>query len=79
MLVLNQSLSDKAVEQDVDEEIDRFNAYFKSLQKDGTGLSNPERAAIKTFCAYLLGLGPNNPRSNPPPTERDPNASTNRS
>lgn len=49
-------------EQAVDEELDAFDAYFQTLQEDHIGLSGPERAVIKTFCAYLLGIGPKNPR-----------------
>lgn len=47
----------------VDVELDQFNEYFKGLQADRIGLTGPERAIIKTFCAYLLGLGDGNPRS----------------
>lgn len=67
MLSLEVAASDNAgAEREVDAEIDRFDAYFKTLQDDGMGLTGPERAAIKTFCAYLLGIGPGNPRAATP-------------
>lgn len=46
----------------VEAEIMEFNEYFKSLQADKMGMTGPEMMAIKSFCAYLLGYGPNNPR-----------------
>lgn len=49
-------------EKEVEEEIENFSSYIKTLHEDGLGLSKPERALIKTFCAYLLGMGPENPR-----------------
>jgi hypothetical protein len=53
----------KGLEQEVDSAISEFDAYFRNIQSDGIGLSNPERCIIKTFCAYFLGLGPNNPHA----------------
>lgn len=55
--------SDADAEKEVDEEIAQFDAYFRTLQSDRIGLTGPERAIIKTFCAYLLGIGDGNPRS----------------
>lgn len=63
--------SNADAEREVNEEIDRFDAYFRTLQADRTGLTGPERAAIKTFCAYLLGIGPNNPRAASPEGKTD--------
>ena len=72
-----------AVEQDVDEAINEFNGYFRRVQEDSLGeglsLSGPEVAIIKTFCAYFLGLGPDNPRAVTPPTKRSPDAPANHS
>lgn len=74
-LACDNNFTDKSCEEDVDEEILRFEAYFRTIQSDGIGLTGPEVAIIKTFCAYLLGLGPNNPRNtNPPPTQRSEHA-----
>jgi hypothetical protein len=42
------------VEQDVDEDIRQFNEWFQTLGNDP--LSRPERAIIKTYLAYKLGL-----------------------
>ncbi len=49
------------VEREVDEAITEFDEYFKDIQGSGGSLTPYERAAIKTFCAFKLGLGPNNP------------------
>lgn len=38
-----------------------FDEYFTSLQPDRVGLCMAERQVLSTFCAYLLGYGPNNP------------------
>lgn len=73
------AMSDADAEVAVDEELGRFDAYFRAIQKDHIGLSGPERAIIKTFCAYLLGIGPNNPREHATPTERENDATKNRS
>jgi hypothetical protein len=73
------AMSDADAERAVDEELDDFDAYFRTLQKDRIGLSGPERAIIKTFCAYLLGIGPNNPRNPSTSTERKNDAPKNRS
>lgn len=51
------------VEEAVDAEISSFDAYFRTLQTDGIGTTGPERAILKTFCAYLSGIGPRNPRA----------------
>lgn len=53
--------------EELEEELDQFDQYFQSLQSDRVGLSKPERAIIRTFCAYLLGHGANNPRNAPTP------------
>jgi hypothetical protein len=53
-------------EQQVDDAISEFNSYFKGIQNDTLGdrldLTGPEVALIKTFCAYMFGHGPHNPR-----------------
>jgi len=66
----------KLCEKEVDTEIENFDVYFRTLQTDGEGLTEPEKRAIKSFCAYLQGIGPHNPRhdTDPPPTQRSEHA-----
>lgn len=56
-------------ELEVDKAIDDFDAYFSSIQPADAQakLTRYERAIIKTFVAYMLGLGPNNPAKEEPP------------
>jgi len=48
------------VEGVVDAAIKSFDDYFQSIQapEQRTGLTGYERAAIKTFVAYMLGIRP---------------------
>ena len=50
----------EAIELEVDSAIKEFDAYFSSLQPDNheIRLTGYERAAIKTFVAYMLGIRP---------------------
>lgn len=64
-------------ERAVDAELDAFDDYFRSIQRDHIGLTGPERAAIKTFCAYLMGIGPHNPRARSTSTEITDDATKN--
>jgi hypothetical protein len=76
MLTVHVEYGDKgSPEKQVDEALYEFDEYFKTIQTDSAylGLTGPERAIIKTFCAYMLGIGPNNPR-NSPPTKRSEHA-----
>lgn len=51
------------IEREVDTAIAEFDAYFSSLQPRGSEvrLTGYERAAIKTFLAYMLGIRPDRP------------------
>lgn len=62
MLTLNVSSTTREErEKEVDRAIEEFDEYFSRLQGAGGRLTQYERAAIKTFCAFKLGLGPDNP------------------
>ena len=50
-----EDLETTTVEQQVDLDIDAFDQWFQALGNDP--LSRPERAIVKTYCAYKLGLG----------------------
>jgi hypothetical protein len=43
------------LEQAVDKELDTFNSF--SVEKLGEPLANPERAILKTYFAWKLGMG----------------------
>jgi len=66
--VTTTSEDPKERELEVDEAIAGFDSYFSSIQPAGAQvqLTRYERAAIKTFVAYMLGLGPNNPAKKEP-------------
>jgi hypothetical protein len=68
LLLESDASSPAEAERQVDAALDEFDGYFRTIQTDAyegaaLGLSPPERAIIKTFCAYFLGLGPRNPRA----------------
>jgi hypothetical protein len=56
-------LSPADVESQVDTDIDAFDTYQQHVLRSPGGPATPltryERAAIKTYIAYKLGLGPN--------------------
>jgi hypothetical protein len=53
----------EGIEKDVDEALEAFNVWYKGIQSVGAedripiGLVPGERAAIKTFIGYYLGVG----------------------
>ncbi len=48
-------------EAEVDQALAEFDQYFQSIQPENNrvALTRFERAAIKTFVAYMLGIRPN--------------------
>lgn len=61
-MILLQCSNPEKLEAEVNQVLQDFDIYFRSIQSDGVGLAGAEVAVIKTFCAYMSGLGPNNPR-----------------
>ncbi len=47
------------IEQEVDNDIKEFETYFcTNVDSSAAALTGPERAIIKTYLAYKLGIGP---------------------
>ena len=61
LAIESAAASSHELEQDVDETIDRFNDWYRTIQDPAegvtVGLVPAERAVIKTFLGYFLGVG----------------------
>jgi hypothetical protein len=59
--MLRCSVESEEVEKEVDEAINHFDSWYSSVQTTKlpkyNGLTPAERAAIKTFVGYYLGVG----------------------
>lgn len=65
-IISDHQPGDPALEREVDEALDEFNAWYRNVQghtdpdtgaRIPTGMVGPERAVLKTFLGWRLGVG----------------------